>query len=732
MAITEQTFPGVYAKVVDNSFLTQTSSRFHAGIIGVAEKGPFDTPVLVRTLKDFRRVFGRSLDNRYMANAVAMLANLSDGTVCVRVGRRYEPAVTDGSGSRDQTTITTQNSAYVDQNSFLRIRSPGKRTTVGVKVQSKSGNELTLDKPLEDDYSGAHIDTCPIGGDDETNAANEAESFLYTYQYGEAVKVTGNTAVDIKVVGEKNKFEFFYYTPDQNANGEEIVVGDLLKLEQEGRYTTREVLVKDVKGPVKKTIDGTDYNEFKVLLHTANDAELGYQALPLQDSYDDAKAYKVVKNPQNAPETSLCAHLLAASAGTWANSDGARTGLIVKVAPGSKPDTKKLLVYENSALVETIDNLSVDANSPDYYVTRIQGRSSYITIFPGFTINAHPANTVDPWNLSAAKKINVAAFEKGANGLTPSAQDFVGTVKPEDDSQTGLKVFDDENLTVDVIVAPDISTLFSTDYMTIAQEMDRICRKIFAVGLLDVPRGLNAREAIDWHNGEKMYAWGSGNQRYSVKLDTRNLALWWNWLLIADPFTGEKKFVPPTLGVLRCLAETFDHYKPWYAAAGELRGVIPEALAVEYAKVAPETRMAMYGNGNSVNPILVIRNRIMNFGERTLQRAESKLTAFHNVVLTNYILRNLSEIGRRFVFDPNDQELLDQLKLAIRSFMDSVKNDRGVEEYLLVLDETNNTAETRNRREVIVDLSYIPTDAVERIYINATVRESGAELNSIR
>ena len=139
----------------------------------------------------------------------------------------------------------------------------------------------------------------------------------------------------------------------------------------------------------------------------------------------------------------------------------------------------------------------------------------------------------------------------------------------------------------------------------------------------------------------------------------------------------------------------------------------------------------MYGDGNSVNPILKLRGRFMVYGERTLQRAESKLTAIHSVNLVNWVVTGLAVVARRFVFDPNDQELLSQIRLSFSEFMDKVRNERGVEDYNLVVDQRNNTSETRNRREVIVDLSLIPTDVAERIYINATVRESGAVLNSV-
>jgi phage tail sheath protein FI len=121
----------------------------------------------------------------------------------------------------------------------------------------------------------------------------------------------------------------------------------------------------------------------------------------------------------------------------------------------------------------------------------------------------------------------------------------------------------------------------------------------------------------------------------------------------------------------------------------------------------------------------------MLYGERTLQRTESKLTAVHNVMLVNIVVNGLAAVARRFVFDPNDAELLVQLRFAMSEYLDRIRNERGLEDYNLVCDESNNTATTRNNREVICDLSIIPVDVAERIYINATVRESGAQLNSV-
>ena len=680
-------FPGVITNVVDRSFFTANFSRFRAGLVGVTERGPFDEIVAVATVQDFLRNFGRPIAGTFLADTVALVSQTSDGCRVVRVGAQYEE-LADGnaSGTSGTYTIATPSADLFDAGSYVRIRQVGKRSTVNARVDTVGVNELTLvsvgaeSKALADEYTAATIDQSGVA-----NAASEAEGFLYSPSWT-AVAGAGTAQ------GDKNAYQIVV-----SGDETEIAVGDLLRLTQTDRFTTREIRVRQVRA--NKT----------VLFEVVNNTEIGYQALPLQDSYTAATIEKLV-----AREAEVGLHLRADTAGTWANTTSTR-GLRVLVSPGSSPDTKKFLVYNDGVLVETIDNLSDDSTSENYYITRINDRSSYLAI-TAVTSTEPPTNSWLPWNLATYSRINYNSFAGGYNGENVSTADIVGTINPVNDSPTGLKLFQDPDITdIDFLCVPGNSSI------GVFQEIARIAALINAIGIGDIPDGLNAREAIDWQNGQGLYA-------SNGKIDNYRMALYWNWWTMTSTFTGAAQEVPPSLGALRALARTFDQDKPWFAAAGEIRGSLPEALGVTYETIPASVRDAMYGNGNSVNPIFLNRGRIMVYGERTLQRADSKLTAVHNVVLVNYILKSFSTIARRYIFDPNDEILLTELRLEYTNFLESVKSERGLEAYNLVIDETNNTAATRNNRQVIVDLAIIPIDAVEQIIVNVVVEESGAQL----
>src|SRR4051812_2627541 len=89
--INVKNFPGAYTQIIDQSFLPTSTSRFQPGLIGVASKGPFDTPVRIATIQDFINTFGQPITGPYfLSTALGVIAPFSNGATVVRVGGRYK------------------------------------------------------------------------------------------------------------------------------------------------------------------------------------------------------------------------------------------------------------------------------------------------------------------------------------------------------------------------------------------------------------------------------------------------------------------------------------------------------------------------------------------------------------------------------------------------------------------------------------------------------------------
>ena len=765
-----KTFPGVYTQIIDRSFIQAQTSRFRCGLIGVARKGQFDVPTAVTSLSEFIRLFGQPLSGEFfLANAVAMLSDLTDGIKVVRVGKKSlelgkvgittqfsDTGTISGWGKAQVLSPSVQNTSSGIANAvvYATLKQTGKVSTVNAQVLTVAQGINAADygvvtfvrtdpnQPvIQDIYDLADV-TYAVNNP----AANVAESILYAYTYGSQAGDYPDAAVysgayQVSAAGAKNAYQF---TLSPASAWDKLPAGTLIKLKQPGRATTHEVRVKQALP------DGTVY------LETTDLQNIGYQALPLQDRYEVATVHKMTGRIPFL-------ELHAASAGDWANSSDITSGLFVKVRPGGPAGTKKFEIYEDGAIKETIDGL-YQGTGTNSYIGRINNISQEITtsaplidIYGGGTLSSdmQPANYSSGYLQvaypSGAYQINAGVndtggnFYFGANGEGATATDFIGKWDAATERFTGIQSFvDTDGMQIDVMCCPGITDAQAeggndyypwdsttqepfpdTDTTAVHLKMVEVCRQVKALALIDIPPGVNARQAIDWHNGHGLYT-GRG------RIDSCNGSVFWNWFTISDPFTAQTKWVPPTLAALRCLAYTFDHDKPWYVAAGNARGIIPEAKSIEFERITEDTKQAMYGvgTGQSVNPIILDDGQIKLWGERTLQVAESKLSVNHCVILMNYVVQHLAAIGKNFVFEPNDAELLTRIRLAFKKFLEQVKTERGIEDYNLVIDESNNTPDTRNRREVIVNLAIVPMDSVERIFITATVNSSGADLKN--
>lgn len=730
----DPTFPGVYTQIIDQSFLPTQQSRFRPGLVGITSKGPMNTPTVVRSLKDFLKTFGTPVASAtingdtasyYLADAVALVTDYTSSITIVRVGNQYTvlDAPVSAAGTAGNSTITvsaTTASILADLKSadpsgqlFIKLSQGGKLSSPNLSVTA-TGTTVTLDTALTDTYTGA-----TVAYSKTESAANEAEGVLKSYVYTNKLTTFG------AVYGTKNSYELHV-----SSQGSNVDLDGVYKVAADSSLINETPEFK-----VKMAVNGTWY------LETTPDSQIGYQALPLQDTYDTVNPGYVYKGTA----TQNAYFMQAASPGEWANGSSSANGLYVRVRPGSKPGTKRLEIFENGGLVETFDSILKGVNpstSKSYYAEALE-QSQYVHISEDSILAEHPANTRAPWDTTEyGSAVNAGVlsnngtvyntggnFTGGANGNNATEQDFIGSYDPIEDKYSGIRALEDtDNVDVNVIAAPMDFDLLSGDATTrgvaIMQQLASTGGIANALAIADVPPDLNSADAVDWHNG-------AGQFTGRARIDTPNLAIYWNWWTMTDKFTGLQKQVPPTLAALRCMGFTFQRDQPWYAAAGETRGWVAEANAVQYDRVSKDARQAMYGNGNSVNPIIKISGRYFVYGDRTMQRVESKLTAAHSVILVNTVVKGLAAIGRQFVFDPNDLELLVHIRLAFSEYLDKIRNQRGIEEYELVVDERNNTADTRNRREVIVDLAVIPTDVAERIFINATVRESGAQLNAV-
>ena len=198
--------------------------------------------------------------------------------------------------------------------------------------------------------------------------------------------------------------------------------------------------------------------------------------------------------------------------------------------------------------------------------------------------------------------------------------------------------------------------------------------------------------------------------------------------------TGSAVVQPPSHMMIRTIIRNDEVAYPWLAPAGTRRGVIDNAVRIGYINtttgefetlgVRQGLRDVLYQN--SINPITFIPGvGITNFGNKTTTTLTTALDRINVARLVAFIRGRLDSIGKQFLFEPNDQITRNEITNVITSLMIDLVAKRGIYDYLVVCDLSNNTPARIDRNELYVDIAIEPVKAVEFIYIPVRIKNTG-------
>jgi len=216
---------------------------------------------------------------------------------------------------------------------------------------------------------------------------------------------------------------------------------------------------------------------------------------------------------------------------------------------------------------------------------------------------------------------------------------------------------------------------------------------------------------------------------------TRNtyLGLFYPSGLTSD-LSGNIVAVPPSHMMLRTFLRNDTVSYPWLAAAGTRRGNIDNATNIGYLDAATgefitiKTRLGIRDvlYINFINPLVFFTGvGLLNYGNKTSFNSASALDRTNVARLIAYIRRQLTLATRPFVFEPNDALTRNQVAGVVQTLMVDLVAKRGIYDYLVICDESNNTPARIDRNELWIDVAVEPVKAAEFIYIPVRVLNTG-------
>jgi hypothetical protein len=204
--------------------------------------------------------------------------------------------------------------------------------------------------------------------------------------------------------------------------------------------------------------------------------------------------------------------------------------------------------------------------------------------------------------------------------------------------------------------------------------------------------------------------------------------------------SGTPVVQPPSHMMLRTIIRSDEVAFPWLAPAGTRRGVVDNALRLGYVdSITGEFQTLGVNQGLrdvlyelDINPITFVPGiGITNFGNKTATATTSALDRINVARLIAFIRGRLQEIGKTYLFEPNDQITRNEITNSVTSLMIDLVNKRGIYDYLVVCDLSNNTPARIDANELWIDIAIEPVKAVEFIYIPLRIKNTGEIAGSV-
>jgi len=204
---------------------------------------------------------------------------------------------------------------------------------------------------------------------------------------------------------------------------------------------------------------------------------------------------------------------------------------------------------------------------------------------------------------------------------------------------------------------------------------------------------------------------------------------------ITTDLSGNTVAVPPSYAVLRTFLYSDNVSNPWFAPAGTHRGLVSNIQDVGYVNantgawvhnsIGQGLRDALYTL--SINPVTQLPGvGIVVWGQETKSGASTARNRVNVVRLENYLRNIFKSVANGFLFEPNDQITRKSISTQIESALHDILSKRGVYDFLVVCDGTNNTSSTIANNQLYVDVAIEPARDVEFIYIPIALYNPGS------
>lgn len=196
-----------------------------------------------------------------------------------------------------------------------------------------------------------------------------------------------------------------------------------------------------------------------------------------------------------------------------------------------------------------------------------------------------------------------------------------------------------------------------------------------------------------------------------------------------DRFNDRFRFIPCNGDVAGLCVNTSQVLADWYSPAGVARGALRNAIKLAYTP-SQSDRDDLYTN--RINPITVLPGTgVTLFGDKT---ALASTSAFDRISVRRLFLnieKRVERLASGVLFEQNDVLTRSSFASAVNSYLAEVQARRGVTDFLVVCDETNNTPDVIDRNEFVAEIFVKAARSINFVSITFTATKSGVAFSEV-
>ena len=196
-----------------------------------------------------------------------------------------------------------------------------------------------------------------------------------------------------------------------------------------------------------------------------------------------------------------------------------------------------------------------------------------------------------------------------------------------------------------------------------------------------------------------------------------------------DRFSNTFRYVPLNGDIAGiCARNDIDNF-PWFSPAGTTRGSVLNAVKLTY-NPSQAQRDRLYSS--RINPVIVSPGGgITLFGDKT---GIAKSSAFDRINVRRlfiYLEDAISAAARDQLFEFNDEITRTSFVNIVEPFLRDVQAKRGIQDYVVVCDETNNTAAIIDNNEFVADIFIKPARSINFIGLTFVATRTGVSFEEV-